>query len=87
MSSSTTRYGVIFSQGKYFLEDHIEKMTPKTLNVAIKQVLQFEEHFSGQGHIIDLETNEEVLFDRVYPYHIRGSVLASRKPCPAYMNN
>lgn len=90
MIATQAHYGVIFAtSSQYHIEDFIGKLTPKSLQVAIKQAVQYEEHF-GHGataHVIDLETNEEVLFDRVGTYQVRGRVKARMKPWPIHMLN
>ena len=71
------KYGVVFGRGGTFDYDAemlaIRNRKPKTLVVAILQVLQFEDYFRHlgvSGHLIDLETGLEVEFSRQAPYDI-----------------
>ena len=61
-------YGVIFGlDGQYDLEKELPKLRPQTLATAIVHVLEYEENFvqfGASGHVIDLRTGQEVVFDR-----------------------
>jgi hypothetical protein len=66
-------FGVIFTQqGYYDLARELPKLRPKTLAVAIIQVLEYEEHFGkgASGHIIHIPSVQEVYFSREYPYDL-----------------
>jgi hypothetical protein len=61
-------YGVVFAlDGVFDRSVEQSKITPKSLDIAVIQALQYEQHFvqfGATGHVIDLSSGREVTFDR-----------------------
>lgn len=73
---TAAKYGVVFGRSGTYEQAEVRalyKRMSKTLVVAILQVLQFEDtfrHLDVSGHLIDLETGQEVYFNRHAPYNL-----------------
>lgn len=61
-------YGVVFAvDGVFDLTVEQPKLTPKSLDIAVIQALQYEQNFvrfGATGHVIDLSSGRELAFDR-----------------------
>jgi hypothetical protein len=63
---------VVFTTDGQYAAHQVERLTPKSLPVAILQAVEYENSLGGMAYVIDLRTGNEVHFDRVYPYTIRA---------------
>lgn len=61
-------YGVIFGlDGEVDIEAERSKLSPKRLAAAVLHVMQYEDgfiQFGATGHVVNLNTGQEVVFDR-----------------------